>query len=49
MVGAAPERVSQQTVQVYPTAQQTDPVDLALHLLNAPLIAVGTFRLRNSP
>jgi hypothetical protein len=40
---AAPDRVSQQPVQVYPT------FDLTLHLLNAPLIAVGTFRLRNNP
>jgi hypothetical protein len=49
-----PDRAPQQTVQVYPL-QQTEPVDLTLHLLNAPLIAVGkltavgTFRLRNNP
>jgi hypothetical protein len=52
---AAPDGAPQQTIHLYRCFQQTDPVDLTLHLLNAPLIAVGkliavgTFRLRNNP
>jgi hypothetical protein len=48
---AAPDGAPQQTIHLYANRafQQSDPVDLTLHLVNAPLFAVGTFRLRDNP